>query len=125
MLIPPTATLSSSHSSAQSTAAPFDSPSFSYAGGAGAAQAIDVELLRTSLEDRIAYLTDFLGFTSADADALALVRPLVLELIPDLVDSLFEKIFEFDITKRMFLTRTNVRMCARSSGVPLIRVAVV
>lgn len=73
-------------------------------------QEIDEELLRTSIEDRIAYLTDFLGFTSRDAEIINHVAPLVHGLIPDMVDGMYEKLFEFDITKRVFMTRNHVRL---------------
>jgi hypothetical protein len=73
------------------------------------AQPIDAAALDLSLDERVAYLTDFLGFTSADADALARARPLVLELVPALVDSLFDKLFEFDITKKVRTRVPSVR----------------
>lgn len=68
-------------------------------------QEVDEEAIRNSLEDRIAYLTDFLGFTSIDADVIAEVAPLVNSIIPGMVDSMYAKLFEFDITKRVFMSR--------------------
>jgi hypothetical protein len=73
-------------------------------------QEVDEELLRTSLEDRMAYLTDFLGFTSVDAEVIAEVAPLVHDIIPGMVDGMYAKLFEFDITKRVFMTRNQVRL---------------
>ncbi|KAI0089130.1 Protoglobin-domain-containing protein [Irpex rosettiformis] len=68
-------------------------------------QEVDPLLIKTSLEDRVAYLTDFLGFTSYDADVIKKVAPHVNEIIPGLVDDLYAKLFEFDITKKVFMTR--------------------
>ncbi|KAI0346789.1 hypothetical protein BDW22DRAFT_1308199, partial [Trametopsis cervina] len=68
-------------------------------------QEVDPLLIKNSLEDRIAYLTDFLGFTSYDAEVISKVAPHVNALIPGLVDDLYAKLFEFDITKKIFMTR--------------------
>ncbi|KIY67485.1 hypothetical protein CYLTODRAFT_353119 [Cylindrobasidium torrendii FP15055 ss-10] len=68
-------------------------------------QEIDPEELRTSIETRMAYLTDFLGFRRRDQEVLTKVSPLIYESIPDLVDKLYSKLFEFDITKQVFLYR--------------------
>jgi hypothetical protein len=72
-------------------------------------QEVDEELLRTSLEDRIAYTTDFLNFTSKDSTIIAEIAPLVNQIIPGLVDDMYAKLFEFDITKRIFMSRNSVR----------------
>ncbi|KDQ49568.1 hypothetical protein JAAARDRAFT_639378 [Jaapia argillacea MUCL 33604] len=68
-------------------------------------QEVDPVLIRVSLDDRIAYLTDFLGFTSHDAKIISRIAPLVNGLIPDLVDDMYAKLFEFDITKKVFMQR--------------------
>ncbi|KAJ3551956.1 hypothetical protein NM688_g4414 [Phlebia brevispora] len=68
-------------------------------------QEVDPQLIKTSLDDRIAYLTDFLNFTSHDSDTIRKVAPLVNDIIPGLVDDLYAKLFEFDITKKVFMTR--------------------
>jgi hypothetical protein len=75
-------------------------------------QEVDEQLLRISLDARVAYLTDFIGFTSADAAVLTAVAPLVHDLIPAVVDSMYTKLFEFDITKRVFMSRNAVRASA-------------
>ena len=72
-------------------------------------QEVDPQLIKTSIEDRIAYLTDFLNFTSRDSDVIKKVAPHVGDLIPALVDDLYAKLFEFDITKKIFMTRNQVR----------------
>ncbi|KAI9001358.1 Protoglobin-domain-containing protein [Trametes punicea] len=68
-------------------------------------QEVDPLLIKTSLEDRIAYLTDFLNFTSRDAEIISKIAPHVHEVIPAMVDGMYAKLFEFDITKKVFMTR--------------------
>jgi len=70
-------------------------------------QEIDPILLKNSLEDRIAYLTDFLNFTSHDSEVITSIAPFVNDIIPKLVDSMYSKLFEFDITKKVFMTRNH------------------
>lgn len=71
-------------------------------------QEVDPVLLKTSLEDRVAYLTDFLNFTAHDAEVIKQIAPAVNDIIPGLVDDLYAKLFEFDITKKVFMTRNQV-----------------
>ena len=71
-------------------------------------QEVDPLLIKTSLEDRIAYLTDFLNFTSRDAELISKIAPAVHDVIPALVDGMYAKLFEFDITKKVFMTRNQV-----------------
>ncbi|KAH9939966.1 Protoglobin-domain-containing protein [Amylocystis lapponica] len=68
-------------------------------------QEVDPLLIKNSLDDRIAYLTDFLNFTSRDSEMIRKVAPSVNDVIPGLVDDLYAKLFEFDITKKVFMTR--------------------
>ncbi|KAI0332406.1 hypothetical protein GY45DRAFT_1320908, partial [Cubamyces sp. BRFM 1775] len=68
-------------------------------------QEVDPLLIKTSLEDRIAYLTDFLNFTSRDAEVISKIAPSVNDVIPSMVDGMYAKLFEFDITKKVFMTR--------------------
>ncbi|ESK96911.1 hypothetical protein Moror_6489 [Moniliophthora roreri MCA 2997] len=72
---------------------------------ASSIQEIDPELLRTSLEDRMAYVRDFIMFTAKDQEVLNKVAPLVHDAIPQIVDELYAKLFEFDITKKIFMER--------------------
>lgn len=64
-------------------------------------QEVDPELLRTSLEDRINYVKDFIMFGKADQEILNKVAPMVNDMIPQVVDDLYAKLFEFDITKQV------------------------
>ncbi|KAI0650220.1 Protoglobin-domain-containing protein [Trametes meyenii] len=68
-------------------------------------QEVDPLLIKNSLEDRIAYLTDFLNFGSRDAEIISKIAPSVHEVIPSMVDGMYEKLFEFDITKKVFMNR--------------------
>ncbi|KAF8831356.1 hypothetical protein HHX47_DHR1000666 [Lentinula edodes] len=65
-------------------------------------QEISPSLLRTSLPDRINYIKDFLMFGTPDQEILHKVAPLVNDLIPQVVDDLYAKLFEFDVTKQGF-----------------------
>ncbi len=71
-------------------------------------QEVDPLLIKTSLDDRVAYLTDFLNFTSRDADLIKKIAPAVNNVIPSMVDGMYAKLFEFDITKKIFMTRNQV-----------------
>ncbi|KAJ3506249.1 hypothetical protein NLJ89_g6974 [Agrocybe chaxingu] len=70
-------------------------------------QEVDPELLRTSITTRMTYLKDFLGFRRYDQDVLSKVAPLIYESIPTIVDQLYSKLFEFDLTKQVFLKRND------------------
>lgn len=64
-------------------------------------QEVDPELLRTSIQTRMSYLKDFLGFRRHDQEMLNKVAPLIYETIPSTVDQLYSKLFEFDVTKQV------------------------
>lgn len=70
-------------------------------------QEIDPVLLKNSLDDRIAYLTDFVNFSSHDSNIITSIAPHVNAVIPGMVDELYSKLFEFDITKKVFMTRNH------------------
>ncbi|KAH8925710.1 hypothetical protein BT69DRAFT_1216259 [Atractiella rhizophila] len=61
--------------------------------------------VKHDLDARIDYMTKFLGFDERDIAHIKHVAPLIKELIPGLVDHLYAKLFEFDITKKVFLLR--------------------
>lgn len=87
---------------------PQSSPSHSASTLVETTQEIDPELLKTSLEDRVRYLRDFLNFHAHDAELIKKVGPLVYGLIPKIVDDLYAKLFEFDVTKQVFMQRNEV-----------------
>ena len=61
-----------------------------------------------SLEDlpsRISYLSAFLGLTEEDGEALRASKPLVAPLIPTILDAVYEKLLDFDITAKAFVSK--------------------
>ncbi|TRM66363.1 Protoglobin-domain-containing protein [Schizophyllum amplum] len=80
---------------------------FASAGSPENLQEVDEEALRTDINARMVYLKDFVNFTRRDEDAIRKVGPLVNELIPEVVDALYSKLFEFDVTKQVFMQRND------------------
>lgn len=89
---------------------------------------IDRKQLYTNLEERIKYLHDFLDFnssklsprqslmsqqhlltyTSGDVEALVTGNKFIKQLIPAVVNLVYKKLLQYDITSRAFHTRTTV-----------------
>ncbi|KAJ5773497.1 hypothetical protein N7457_008393 [Penicillium paradoxum] len=69
---------------------------------------VDRKLLYTSLEERIKYLHDFLDFNSSDVEALVTGNKYIKQLIPAIVNLVYKKLLQYDITSRAFHTRTTV-----------------
>lgn len=67
-------------------------------------QHIDAASL-SSLSSRIPYLTAFVGFTPADAQAIHSARPVVAAVVPAVVDVVYRKLLSFDITAASFVPR--------------------
>lgn len=82
---------------------PFSGKSLQNGSSLDSIQEVDPELLRSSLEDRVTYLKDFLNFNYEDQEIINQVGPLVNDLIPEVVDALYAKLFEFDITKQAIM----------------------
>ena len=59
----------------------------------------------SNLPDRIAYLTSFLNFTSSDVEYLHLAAPIVVPLVPAVVDAVYVKLLSFDITSKAFVQK--------------------
>lgn len=59
----------------------------------------------SSLPQRVAYLKAFLDFSSADAAALHAAKPVVVPLIPQVLDAVYTKLLSFDITAASFVPR--------------------
>ncbi|KAF8916681.1 Protoglobin-domain-containing protein [Mucidula mucida] len=70
-------------------------------------QEVDPEDLRKSMQTRMTYLKDFMGFRRHDQDILNKVGPLIYDTIPPTVDRLYSKLFEFDVTKQIFMQRND------------------
>ncbi|KAL2871092.1 protoglobin family protein [Aspergillus lucknowensis] len=66
---------------------------------------IDRKALYTRLEARIDYLKEFLDFNSSDVDALNSGAKYLKTLIPAVVNLVYRKLLEYDITARAFHTR--------------------
>jgi hypothetical protein len=69
-------------------------------------QHIDREQLYTNLESRIQYLHSFLDFGSKDVEALTNGAKYVKTLIPAVVNIVYKKLLQYDITARAFQTRS-------------------
>lgn len=58
-----------------------------------------------ALPSRIAYLKNFLDFTSQDAAVLTSIQPLLAPMLPGILDAVYEKLLCFDITAASFTSR--------------------
>lgn len=69
-------------------------------------QHIDRRDLYTNLEARIQYLHSFLDFSSRDIEALLTGARYIRALIPAVVNIVYKKLLQYDITARAFETRS-------------------
>ncbi|RDW60251.1 hypothetical protein BP5796_11857 [Coleophoma crateriformis] len=67
---------------------------------------IDRAELYTSLDRRIEYLHDFLDFGSRDIEALVTGAKYIKALVPAIVNIVYKKLLQYDITARAFSTRS-------------------
>jgi len=67
---------------------------------------IDRKELYTNLEARIQYLHSFLDFSSNDIEALISGAKYIKALIPAMVNIVYQKLLQYDITARAFETRS-------------------
>ncbi|ETS79484.1 hypothetical protein PFICI_09337 [Pestalotiopsis fici W106-1] len=67
---------------------------------------IDRKDLYTNLEARIQYLHTFLDFSSNDIEALIWGSKYIKQLIPAIVNIVYHKLLQYDITARAFETRS-------------------
>ncbi|PQE31069.1 globin protein [Rutstroemia sp. NJR-2017a WRK4] len=67
---------------------------------------IDRKELYTDLESRIHYLHSFLDFSSRDIHALLTGAKYIKQLIPAIVNVVYQKLLQYDITSRAFTTRS-------------------
>ncbi len=68
-------------------------------------QHIDEKELESDLGYRFGYLTEFMGFTPDDIEAIHGAAPLLGPIVPSLVDAVYDKLFSYDATKRHFVPR--------------------
>ncbi|KAG7292044.1 hypothetical protein NEMBOFW57_002075 [Staphylotrichum longicolle] len=69
-------------------------------------QHIDRKSLYTNLESRIRYLHSFLDFGASDIEALRSGSKYIQALIPAVVNIVYRKLLQYDITARAFHTRS-------------------
>ncbi|KAL2266655.1 hypothetical protein VTJ83DRAFT_6007 [Remersonia thermophila] len=69
-------------------------------------QHIDRKSLYTSLESRVRYLHSFLDFGASDIEALRGGAKYIQALIPAVVNIVYHKLLQYDITARTFTTRS-------------------
>ncbi|KAJ2918183.1 hypothetical protein MD484_g2253, partial [Candolleomyces efflorescens] len=65
----------------------------------------DEDLLYTNLRERVKYITQFVNFTEHDVEALNDFQPILLPMVPQLVDNVYHHLFKFDVTKKVFMPR--------------------
>jgi hypothetical protein len=66
---------------------------------------INERRLESDLEYRFGYLTEFVGFGEEDINAIHAAAPYLAPLVPQLVDAVYVKLFDYDATKRHFVPR--------------------
>lgn len=69
------------------------------------AEHVDDVRLHSDLRYRFDYLSKFLNFTSDDITMLNAFAPVLFPVIPVIADTVYRKLFSFDITKNYFLVR--------------------
>ncbi|KAI0880242.1 Protoglobin-domain-containing protein [Annulohypoxylon maeteangense] len=69
-------------------------------------QHIDRKDLYTNLEARIQYLHSFIDFSSNDIEALMTGSKYIKQLIPAIVNIVYQKLLQYDITARALQTRS-------------------
>jgi hypothetical protein len=68
---------------------------------------IDGNRLNQDLRYRFEYISKFVNFTHDDIAALNTLAKIVVPLIPVIVDSVYRKLFQYDITKNFFVLRND------------------
>jgi hypothetical protein len=68
---------------------------------------IDSRRLNEDLRYRFEYISKFLNFTNDDISSLNSFAPIALPLMPVIVDAVYRKLFQFDITKNFFVLRND------------------
>jgi hypothetical protein len=68
---------------------------------------IDSRRLNEDLRYRFEYISKFLNFTNDDISSLNSFASIALPLMPVIVDAVYRKLFQFDITKNFFVLRND------------------
>jgi len=66
---------------------------------------VDEARLESDLAYRFDYLTEFIAFTGEDVATIHAAAPLLAPVVPQLVDAVYDKLFDYDATKRHFVPR--------------------
>ncbi|CAF1018078.1 unnamed protein product [Didymodactylos carnosus] len=66
---------------------------------------IDDDQLATNLRYRFDYVAKFIRWSNDDIAVLNSLEPIVSPLLPVVVDAVYKKLFQFDVTKRFFFKR--------------------
>lgn len=69
------------------------------------AEHVDGPRLNSDLRYRFEYLSKFLNFTSDDIAMLNTFAPILFPLIPVISDTVYRKLFSYDVTKQYFIVR--------------------
>ncbi|CAF1038498.1 unnamed protein product [Rotaria sp. Silwood1] len=71
------------------------------------AEHIDKNRLNNNLRYRFDYVSKFLNFTKEDIGILNTLAPIIFPRIPFIVETIYKKLYTFDITKKYFLIRND------------------
>jgi hypothetical protein len=66
---------------------------------------IDESRLEHDFGYRFGYLAEFIGFGPTDIQVIHSAAAALAQIVPDLVDAVYQKLFEYDATKRHFVPR--------------------
>lgn len=66
---------------------------------------IDENRIRSDLRYRFEYLSKYLDFTQQDVRILNSLAPILLPVLPSIVEQIYAKLYSFDITRNYFLIR--------------------
>ncbi|CAF1493559.1 unnamed protein product [Rotaria sp. Silwood1] len=69
---------------------------------------IDTERLHEDIHYRFDYFSKFISFTTEDISALNMFASSAMSVIPVIVDSVYRKLFQYDVTKNYFLVHNDV-----------------
>lgn len=68
---------------------------------------IDRDRLNEDLRYRFEYLSKFVHFTDVDLNAMNILSNIIVPVIPVIVDSVYRKLFQYDLTKHFFVLRND------------------
>ena len=82
---------------------------------------VDAERLQNDLRYRYEYLCKFLHFTPEDIATINEFSSQILPMIPVIVDRVYRKLFQYDITKNFFVLRNRrIRRTRQRSPLPIV-----